>query len=291
MNDYHSSVLLKETIDALSIRKGAMYIDATLGGGGHTEVIREKGGRVLGIDQDEEAIAHASQKFATDKDVVIARGNFRDIQRIAQEHAWTEVAGILFDVGVSSHQLDTGDRGFSFVHEGPLDMRMDTSLGVKAVDLLHGLSKKELALLFERFGEEPFAHKIAQRIVETRRQAPIATTTALADIIVRTVGWHTEGHPATRVFQALRIAVNDELHSLEEGLQQAYEILEENGRIAVISFHSLEDRIAKEQFRGFEAEGKGAQLTKKPVVPSQEEMEKNPRSRSAKLRVFEKTNI
>lgn len=296
MSDYHRSVLLQETIDALNVQAGKKYIDATLGGGGHTEAILRAGGCVLGIDTDNEAITYCKKKlkseheeFITNKKVVLIRGNFREIDHLSKQHGFDTVAGILFDLGVSSYQLDKPERGFSFRHSGPLDMRMDDRLGVTAKDLLHALGKRELQQIFLRFGEEYKAAAIAKAIIAKRAKKPIETTTELADIIRSVYRGSTEGiDPATKVFQALRIVVNDELYVLEEVLPKAIALLQPKGRLVVISFHSLEDRIVKESFVSFEKKGLGKILTKKPLVPSSTEQEQNRRSRSAKLRIFER---
>jgi 16S rRNA (cytosine1402-N4)-methyltransferase len=293
MSTYHTSVLLKAAVDGLLVEKGKKYIDATLGGGGHTEEIVRRGGIVLGIDTDEYAIGFVKDKIKTsklsDKQVTLAKGNFRDLERIGIENGFTDVAGILFDLGVSSYQFDTTERGFSFLREATLDMRMDRELTVTAKDLVNGLTKHELSELFVKLGEERFAKKIAEAIVREREKRPIETTAGLAKIIRHNVPGGAKGvHPATRVFQALRIAVNDELNALREALPQAVKLLTKGGRIAVISFHSLEDRIVKQAFLLFAAEELGYIITRKPLIPSEEEAAQNPRSRSAKLRIFEK---
>ena len=289
MNNYHTSVLLQETIDYLNISKGREYIDATLGGGGHTIEILRHGGRVLGIDVDQDALDYVSEKLQGEKDLVLAKGNFKDIATIAKENGFTQVAGILFDLGVSSHHFDVPERGFSVQSEGPLDMRMDMDLTVKAGDLVNILTKGELYELFTKLGEERFAHTISNSIVRARKIKRIETTSELVSIISRSVPKKQgEIHPATRVFQALRIAVNDELNSIREAMPIAVKLLETKGRLAVISFHSLEDRIIKNMFKEFAEKEFGTIITKKPVVPSLEEIESNKRSRSSKLRVFEK---
>lgn len=297
MNNYHTSVLLKETIDYLRVEPGKKYIDATLGGGGHTGTILEQGGKVLGIDVDQDALNYVEAKFKVQsekskigEDLFLARGNFREIERIAKENGFENVAGIVFDLGVSSHQFDTAERGFSIQKEGPLDMRMDQSLEVKADSFVNVLSKQELIELFTELGEERFAKLIADGIVKARKAKAITTTKELADLVRKAVPRHEPGfHPATRVFQALRIAVNDEQNSLREALPKAIKLLESGGRLAIISFHSLEDRIVKNLFKEFESEGIGRIITDKPVVPSESEVAANPRSRSAKLRVIEKS--
>lgn len=287
MSDYHKSVLLQETIDGLNIQKGKKYIDGTLGAGGHSRAIAERGGEVLGIDQDKDALEEA-KKNLSGLPVTIAYGNFAHLLTLARENGFGSVSGILFDIGVSSHQLDSAERGFSFMQDSPLDMRMDASLSVTAADLVNGLNKGELAELFIKYGEEKFANRIAQNIVRQREVTPITTTMELAQVIYRSYPVKGKIHPATRVFQALRIAVNDELNSLSDALPQALELLESQGRIAVITFHSLEDRIVKNTFKDFAANGLGRIITDKPIEPSLAEQEENRRSRSAKLRIFEK---
>lgn len=292
MRNYHISVLLQEAIDGLQVQAGRLYIDATMGAGGHTKEIIERGGLVLGIDQDSDAITYVTEnlKSQTSNDTLrIAQGNFADIAEIAKANGFEHVAGVLFDLGVSSHQLEHAERGFSFLHEAPLDMRMDTRLSVTAKDLVNGLNKGELMQLFTKYGEEPFAKRIAERIVADRVMHPIATTTQLARLVAASYprGNH-KTHPATKVFQALRIAVNDELGSFEAGLSQALDLVENGGRIVVISFHSLEDRIVKRTFIDWETKGMGKNMTKKPIEPTQIEKEANRKSRSSKMRVFEK---
>lgn len=291
MNEYHVSVLLQEAISALQITKGGKYIDATLGAGGHSKEILEKGGVVLGIDQDDEALQEVEKNLAQyiqKGQLKIVKGNFSRLSEIAQQQGLEKVQGILFDIGVSSHQLDTNDRGFSFMSNGPLDMRMDNTLGVRAADLVNGLTKGELIELFTKYGEEPFAKKIAEALTKARLTNPIRTTTELADIIIRNVPKTGKIHPATKVFQALRIAVNDELHSLEQGLRQAVDLLDAKGRLVIITFHSLEDRIAKRLFEEFQEKQMGHIMTNKPIVPTDKEIIENRRARSAKMRIFEK---
>lgn len=285
--------MLSEAVDALHVEKGKKYIDATLGGGGHAIEIVKRGGIVLGIDVDLDAINYVEEKIknqiANSKNATLVRGNFLQITEIARENGFEEVSGILFDLGVSSYQFDKAERGFSFQREGPLDMRMDQSLSVKAADLINGLTKAELTKLFDKYGEERFAKKIAGAIVKARLEQPIHKTTELSGIIERTTGIREKIHPATRVFQALRIAVNDEIHVLEDALGQSVRLLEDAGRIVVISFHSLEDRVVKRAFLEFEDQGLGSMVTRKPILPSEHELRENPRARSAKLRVFART--
>lgn len=303
MNNYHTSVLLHETIEELRVKAGEQYIDATLGGGGHTFEILQRGGKVLGIDQDQEALDFTEkdlrfkikdlpagrQGLRIGTDLILVKGNFKDIDRLARDNGVKDVSGILFDLGVSSHQIDEPERGFSFQNDGPLDMRMDKDLNVKAADLIHILTKGELYELFTKLGEERFSRSIIASIIRARKIKKIETTTELAEIINKAVPYRQKGiNPATRVFQALRIAVNDELNSLTEALPKALDLLGQNGRLAVITFHSLEDRIVKHQFKEWEEKGLGCIVTKKPIIPAEEEIEENSRSRSSKLRVFEK---
>ena len=291
MSKYHTTVLLQIAVDALQIKLGRKYIDATLGGGGHTGLIVEKGGIVLGIDQDTDALEEVrlkSKKEGWEDKLTAVQGNFANIGGIARSHGFERVSGILFDIGVSGHQFDRAERGFSFAKEGPLDMRMDVSLRVTAADLVNGLTKGELIALLKKYAEEPFAKKIAEVIVKRREERVFETTGDLAETIARSVPKIGKIHPATRVFQALRIAVNDELNSLENALPQSVELLEKGGRLVVIDFHSLEDRIVKKMFEQFEKEGLGKVITEKPIVPTEEEIAENSKARSAKMRVFEK---
>jgi len=294
MNNYHTSVLLQESIDLLQVRQGEQYVDATLGGGGHTIEIVKRGGKVLGIDVDKDALEYVEQRIKNTElgikkeNITLAQGNFASIPTIAMEHGFESVSGILFDLGVSSHQFDTPERGFSFQHDAALDMRMDRNLTVSAKDLVNGLGRSELAELFMKLGEEPFAKKVANQIVKARSFKPIETTAELASIVRSVIfSKSTATHPATRVFQALRIAVNDELNVLKDALANSLTVLRPGGRLVVITFHSLEDRIVKEDFKQFEKEKKGLIVTDKPMTPTAEEIQQNSRSRSAKLRGFE----
>lgn len=285
---FHESVLLQEVLDYLEIKPGDKYIDATLGGGGHSVAIARKGGLVLGLDVDPDAIAYVHHQVAVEDNLHISvfQDNFTHLEKVAKYSHFNNVSGVLFDLGVSSHQVDTPERGFSFQYDHLLDMRMDPNLAVTAKDLINGLNVGELRELFTKYGEEKWAAKIAKDIVASRLVAPIETTGQLAKIVEQTVGFKgSRIHPATRVFQSLRIAVNDELNSLKEALPQALEILAPGGKLIVISFHSLEDRIVKNYFKEEEDKGAIRILTDKPVVPTNEEIERNPRSRSAKLRV------
>lgn len=296
-NSYHESVLYKEVLEALLVQPNGVYLDATLGGGGHTKGILEKGGRVIGLDVDPEAINYVSEVlalkvenlkgrlFARGERVTLAQGNFTNLANVAENLKIAAVDGCLFDLGASSHQLETPERGFSLKREGPLDMRMDPDLTVTAADLVNGLNVGELYELFNKLGEDPNRGRIARAIVQARIKEKIERTEQLREIVEKVVPTSRGVHPATRVFQALRIAVNDELNNLRTGLQQATRLLRKNGRLVVISFHSLEDRIVK----NFLHESKDLKiLTKKPLIPSREEVLSNPRSRSAKLRIAEK---
>lgn len=297
MNKFHIPVLLQEAIEFLQVKKNEKYIDATLGGGGHTKEILTRGGIVLGIDVDQDALDYVEKNFKfqiLNFKLTLAKGNFRDIEKIAHLHNFGEVSGILFDLGISSHQIDTPERGFSFLKEGPLDMRMDKDLGVTAETLVNVLTKGELYDLFNKIGQEHRAFAISNSIVKSRGVKEIKTTGDLAKLIEKTYGikgdasYFTKNAVNKRVFQALRIAVNTELENLEEALPKAVYLLKKRGRIVVISFHSLEDRIVKRAFLDFEKKKLGRVITAKPVLPAKKELEKNPRAKSAKLRVFEK---
>lgn len=302
MSDYHIPVMPKEVTYYLAIKNGSWYIDCTLGGGGHTGEILKIGGKVLGIDLDPDAINEVAKKFglrveereeilqAISNNLILVNNNLKYVRQIVSQFN-LRVQGVLFDLGVSSHQLETPQRGFSFNLDAPLDMRMDPiNQKVKAADLVNGLHERELAELFLKLGGERFAKRIAKKIVDERQKKKVETTNELAQIIlsVRPRLARDRTHPATRVFQALRIAVNDELNNLREALPQALEVLQPGGCMIVISFHSLEDRIVKNYFRDWEKDGLVKILTKKPVSPMVEEIEANPRARSGKLRVVEK---
>ncbi|QQG43432.1 MAG: 16S rRNA (cytosine(1402)-N(4))-methyltransferase RsmH [Candidatus Daviesbacteria bacterium] len=291
MKTYHKSVLLKETLVALHIQKGAWYLDCTLGDGGHSLEILKQGSKLVGIDVDPQALERASQRFEQEgipaKQYQLIEGNFRDLTNlIAQTGIDQKFLGVIFDLGVSSLQLETPERGFSFLREGPLDMRMDPKLSVTALDLIRGLNKGELNELFTKLGEEKFARKLAAAVVSAR--PVIKTTGDLARVIEKEVGRSGKIHPATKIFQALRIAVNDELNALKEGLEASLKVVEKDGLVLVISFHSLEDRAVKNIFRHWQNMGLGESSFKKPLLPSEREINQNPRARSAKLRVFQK---
>jgi 16S rRNA (cytosine1402-N4)-methyltransferase len=290
MNGFHTAVLLKEVVEHLKIERGKRYIDATIGGGGHTFEILKRGGIVLGIDVDQDAVEYIKEEVKSWERLTLVRGNFRDIDKIASEQGFSRVSGILFDLGVSSHQLETPERGFSFQKIGPLDMRMDQELEVKALDLIKILTKGELYELLIKLGEESSAREVSRAIFSARKLRPIKTTKDLASILEggKVTSDYGRAMANRKVFQALRIAVNDELNALRDSLPKAVELLEERARLLVISFHSLEDRIVKNNFIDFEKRGLGKIITEKPITPGRDELERNKRSRSAKLRVFEK---
>ncbi len=285
----HQSVLLAESLEYLAIQPQGIYVDATFGAGGHSRAILERlhGGRLISIDADPEAAPRAAA-FA-DPSFTFVPANFSELRRVLDEQNVESVDGVLFDLGVSSMQLDDAQRGFSFRESAPLDMRMNPYAGRSAYDVLATASERELADIFFQYGEERAARRIAHAIVERRAAGKLpSTTTEFAQFVAGVVhrpGKRERIHPATRVFQALRIAVNDELEALREGLAAAIGSLRGAGRIVVISFHSLEDRIAKQTFRGDE---RLSIITKKPIVPSEREMAENPRARSAKLRAAQR---
>ena len=299
----HIPVLFEETLGALSVKAGGRYVDGTLGRAGHARGILERGGEVLGIDRDDDALA-AVRSLGL-RGLTAAKGRHGDLAEIARAHGWDEVDGVLLDLGVSSPQLDDAGRGFSFMRDGPLDMRMDRSAGPTAADVVNGEGAERLAEIFRDFGEEPQARRIAKALVAVREKGTrFATTTALADFIERLVGRRGGHHPATRVFQALRMAVNDELGELERALKGAMAVLKPGGRLAVITFESLSDRIAKRFFAahvgrmrslqrgGEEWEGempRAVAVTRRAVKAGDAEVAANPRSRSAKLRAVERT--
>jgi 16S rRNA (cytosine1402-N4)-methyltransferase len=297
MDNFHKSVLLKEAVEALSVRQGKKYIDATLGGGGHTKAIIQEGGKVLGIDKDYDALFYVKEKLGADIEsgnLTLAQGNFTSLQSTAKENGFEKVDGIIFDLGFSSHQIDTPERGFSYLKEGPLDMRMDRSQGVSAEYLVNVLEKEKLYEIFKKLGEEIKAESIARAIESTRRMKAIKTTSELVSTIAKAYGMKgliadfQKARISQRVFQALRIAVNNELENIRVALPQAVGLLNQNGALAVISFHSLEDRIVKESFKNFALRGIGEIVNKKPILASLEEIELNSRAKSAKLRVFRK---
>lgn len=288
----HKPVLLEEVLEYLRPKPGDVVLDATVGNGGHARAIAEQvvpNGLVIGVDQDPEALQRAADALRTCANVKLTRSNFRDLDQLVCRFGIEKLDAVLFDLGVSSEQLESGKRGFSFLTDGPLDMRMDPSGGRTAADLICDLTEKELTDLFFRFGEERRSRHIAKRIVARRRERPFRTTADLAEAIKRCFPRsYYRIHPATRVFQALRISVNDELHALENGLAGAVRCLGLGGRIVVISFHSLEDRIVKKYFRSCEEKGWLKIVTEGVVKASEKEVASNPRARSAKLRAAEK---
>lgn len=310
MEFHHTSVLLKETIEGLKIKPEGIYVDGTLGGGGHSHEIAARlseRGRLIGIDQDEAAIAAAGERLSGFKDkVTIVRGNYRNTKSILDQLAVYNIDGMILDLGVSSYQLDTIERGFSYRYDTSLDMRMDTRQSLTAREIVNNYSETELFHMIRDYGEEKFAKNIAKHIVRAREEKPIETTGMLNEIIkvaipakVRAEG----GHPSKRTYQAIRIECNKELEVLKESLDELIELLNPGGRLCIITFHSLEDRIVKTTFKKAENPctcppsfpvcvcgkiSKGKVITGKPILPGEEEQNENPRSKSAKLRIFEK---
>ena len=306
----HTSVLLKETVDGLNVRPDGIYVDATLGGGGHAfEVcsrLNDKG-RFIGIDQDADAVEAAGKRLeGFGEKVTIIRSNYRDMKPQLHKIGIDKIDGIVIDLGVSSYQLDTADRGFSYRVDAPLDMRMDQRQKMTARDIVNGYSESELYRVIRDYGEDKFAKNIAKHIAAEREKAPIETTEQLNEIIRHAIPMKirkTSGHPSKRTFQAIRIELNHELDVLRDSLDEMIDMLSPGGRICIITFHSLEDRIVKSAFRKNEDPctcpshfpvcvcgkvSKGKVVTRKPVLPTEEEMESNSRSKSAKLRIFER---
>ncbi|MFA5144043.1 MAG: 16S rRNA (cytosine(1402)-N(4))-methyltransferase RsmH [Candidatus Omnitrophota bacterium] len=291
----HHPVMIDEVISSLNLKPGYVVLDATVGGGGHSGQILKRigpGGTLIGLDADESALKIAAEdlkEFAGRFKLI--NENFRNLDKILSREGVKSLNAVLFDVGVSSFQLDSAARGFSLKEDARLDMRMDRRLGISAYDVINRYKESDLSDIIYRYGEERFARKIARRIAQERLRKPIETTLELAAIVRRSMGpgrKYSRIDPATRTFQAVRIAVNDELGALEEGLKKAVSWLDVGARIAVISFHSLEDRIVKNLFKGYAALGVLKIITKKPAGPSSEEEAVNPRSRSARLRVAER---
>jgi 16S rRNA (cytosine1402-N4)-methyltransferase len=300
----HRPVLLRETLESLAVRPEGKYIDGTAGGGGHSQAIAEKltTGRLLAIDQDPDAVRAASERLKSYPCAAVYRGNFADLAAAAEKFGMVPADGVLFDLGVSSYQFDNPARGFSYRADAPLDMRMSRT-GVSARDLVNTLSERELARILFRYGEERHARSIARGIVRAREKAPVETTLQLAEIVKASVpaaARRGPGHPARRTFQALRIQVNAELDRLPAGLDAAFSVLKPGGRLAVITFQSLEDRIVKRRMaawssglvptpqdprRAYRREPKARLLFRKGLTPSEEEIRENPRCRSARLRV------
>lgn len=308
MSFEHIPVLFQETIDSLNIKPDGIYIDGTAGGGGHSEAIAKRlgaAGTLLAIDQDPDAIEAVKKRLKDYPNVLVRRGNFSQMDSLAEECGITGVDGVLMDIGVSSHQLDTAERGFSYHQDAPLDMRMSQQ-GTSAADLVNTLTWQELARILSQYGEEKSAVRIAKGIVSAREENPITTTLQLAEVVRQSVPAAVRrepGHPARKTFQALRIQVNGELDRLSEGLNAAFALLNPGGRLAVITFHSLEDRIVKKRMAEW-CQGcicppdfpvcvcgrtpKAELLYKRGLSPSEEELKENPRSRSSRLRVCTK---
>ena len=301
---YHRPVLATEAIELLAPHPGSLVVDGTAGGGGHTQAILKTGADVLALDQDPEAIAHTREELAHfGGRVTLRQANFRDADKILDELGVGKIGGAILDLGVSSYQLENAARGFSLMRNGPLDMRMNPGSMITAADIVNRYSEEDLTRLFRELGEEPAARRVASLIVKMRKDAPFTETLQLSRAIEKVVGRHGRRHPATQVFQALRMEVNDELGALEQGLRVLTAHLEPGARIAVITFHSLEDRIVKNFFRDHSREWLDRPewpeprrnpdydlrlITNKPVEPGENEHRTNPRSRSAKLRVAEK---
>ncbi|HSC74903.1 MAG TPA: 16S rRNA (cytosine(1402)-N(4))-methyltransferase RsmH [Pseudomonadales bacterium] len=311
MSDFaHTTVLLHEAVDALVENVDGVYIDGTYGRGGHSHLLLSRlsaQGRLLALDRDPLAVAYAREQHANNPCFQIEQCNFGDMRRVVVErNLLGKVSGILLDIGVSSPQLDDAERGFSFMNDGPLDMRMNPQAGMSAADWINSASIEEMTTVFREYGEERYAKRIAGAIEKSRSETPFTRTLQLAEVVTAAnPAWEKHKHPATRVFQAIRIFINDELGELKKVLQDALDILEAGGRIAVIAFHSLEDRIVKqffrEQSRGIEVprhipvtgdrEGRTLKLVGKAIKPGDAEIEKNPRARSAVLRVAEKLYV
>jgi len=303
----HISVLLNETIESLDIKPDGIYIDGTAGGAGHSREIAKRltTGRLIAVDKDPDAIAVATERLKPYSCATVVRNDFRNIKAIADELGLERVDGILLDLGVSSHQLDEAQRGFSYHSDAPLDMRMSQQ-GMSARDVVNGYSEKDIARILRDYGEEKFASRIARAIVTAREKAPIETTLELAEIIKNAIPAATRregGHPAKRSFQAIRIEVNGELTALECALDDAFDLLSVGGRLSIITFHSLEDRMCKRRFADFTSgctcppefpvcvcgkTPRGKLTTRKPITAGEEELAENNRSRSAKLRTIEK---
>ena len=304
--EYHKPVLYDEVIENIITDKDAVYVDCTLGGGGHTQGILEnssKNSKVIAIDQDIEAIEFAKKRLENYDNFKVFQDNFKNIDTVVYLAGFEKVDRILMDIGVSSNQLDNAKRGFSYRFCAKLDMRMDKSLKLSAYDVVNTFSEKEIADIIYKYGEEPKSRKIARNIVEYRKNKKIETTTELAEIVIKSIGKSMKRHPAKRTFQAIRIFVNKELEVLIQTLDKAVNLLNDRGRLLVITFHSLEDRIVKEKFREYEnpctcpkdipicicgKKSLGKVITRKPIVAKEVELKENKRAHSAKLRIFER---
>lgn len=307
---HHITVMKEEAVQALKVKPDGIYVDCTLGGAGHSQKIASalsQEGRLIAIDQDDWALENAKAKLSTVQDkVIFVKSNFRHLRQIVEEHGYPKVDGVLFDLGVSSPQLDEGERGFSYHADAPLDMRMNTDQALSAHEVVNEWDEKELANVIFRYGEEKFSRQIAREINKARQIAPIETTGELVELIKKGIpapARRTGGHPAKRTFQAIRIAVNDELNAFKEALYASIEILKPEGHVSVITFHSLEDRICKQIFQEFSGGctcppdfpqcvcGNQPIIkveTRKPILPSDDELLQNNRARSAKLRIAKK---
>ena len=294
---YHIPVMLEEVINYLELRPGMTIVDATMGTGGHSKEIVQRimpGGRLIGIDRDKESLGICRQRLEKYADACeFVHANFVDLDSVLKNLSIEKIDGIVFDLGISSFQLSDAQRGFSFQNEGPLDMRLDRESYISAYDLVNNLNEEEISELLWIFGEERWHNRIARLLVQERERQPISTTEQLANIVTRSVPYkyrhkYYRIHPATRTFQAVRIAVNRELEILESALNKAIEFLKENARICVISFHSLEDRQVKHTFRKAAAGELVKIITNKPLTPGMDELQANPSSRSSKLRVAER---
>ncbi len=306
----HVPVLLEKCIECLNIKKGGVYVDGTLGGGGHSSCVLKRlnnTGKLIGIDRDSEALAHTKERLKEYTNVIYVKDNHENIKNILCDLGIENVDGILLDLGVSSYQLDEASRGFSYMHDAPLDMRMNKDQEFTAFDVVNKYTEDELTKIFFEYGEEKYSKSIAKKIVEVRKIKDIETTFELVDVIKSAIpakARNEKQHPAKRVFQAIRIEVNGELVQLESAIKDAVSCLKQGGRLLIITFHSLEDRIVKKTFENLEGrctcppdfpkcicgfKSYGKVITKKPIIATEQELEDNPRARSAKLRVFERT--
>lgn len=305
--EYHKPVLFDEVMENIISEGDAVYVDCTLGGGGHTEGMLERSSaesKVIGIDQDKEAINFAKERLKKyGNKIEIFQDNFRNLDTVIYLAGYNKVDRILMDIGVSSNQLDNLERGFSYRYDAKLDMRMDRNLKISAYEVVNDFSEKEIADIIYKYGEEPKSRKIAKNIVEYRKNKKIETTLELSEIIIKSIGKSMKKHPSKRTFQAIRIFVNKELEVLEEALDKAVNLLKDNGKLLVITFHSLEDRMVKEKFREYEnpctcppeipvcvcnKKSLGKVVTRKPIIAKENELNENNRAHSAKLRIFER---
>ena len=296
---YHVPILAQSIIDALNVKKDGLYLDCTLGGGGHSRAILEAGGKVVAIDRDDDAIEYCKAHVLGD--ITYIKGQYENAASLLSERGITEVDGAVMDLGVSSHQLDEASRGFSYMHDGALDMRMDRAQTLTAYDVVNGYSQEELTDIIRRYGEESFSHRIASAIVKRREVKPIERTVELAELIRSSVPYRKSGHPAKKTFQAIRIEVNGELKGLFDAINSIFSLIKSGGRLCILSFHSLEDRIVKAAFSDFATDcicpkrlpvcvcnHRAIGKTVLKLKPSQQEQQQNPRSTSATLRVSEK---